>query len=263
MSENLFFEIQDLVLQAGDLLRDAGSDKEVREKEGNANYVTKYDLKIQRFLIENLQKVCPEAAFLCEEDGYKDTPVGDGYTFIIDPIDGTTNFICDFKMSVVSVALAYQGEAVMGFVFNPFSRELFTACKDKGAYLNGRRIRIPDRSLKEGVTICSIASYNTELRDTAFQAVKAVSYHTMDIREIGSAGIGICYVACSRAVAYAAPLINSWDYAAGALIAEESGALCCDWNGSPLDYKVKGSFLVAAPKAAEEYLKILKNLDQK
>ncbi len=260
MSEDLYFAILDLILQAGDQIRNVASAGELYEKEGNANYVTNYDLQIQRFLISHLSGLCPEASFLCEEEGYKDTLLGDGYTFIIDPIDGTTNFICDFKMSAICVALTKGREPVMGFVFNPYTNEMFTACKGKGAYLNGRRIKSPDRSLKDGVTLVGLTCYNPELRDRVFKMAKETACHTMDIRDIGCAGIAICYVACGRSTAYATALLNPWDYAAGALIASESGAICCDWKGADLDYQTKNSFLAASPKAAEEYLSILKDI---
>ncbi|MCD7818122.1 MAG: inositol monophosphatase [Lachnospiraceae bacterium] len=258
MSNDLFFKIQDIVLQSGKLIEHVETIDEIKEKEGEANFVTRYDSMVQSFLIENLLRLLPEATFLCEEDGRTDTPVQKkGYTFIIDPIDGTTNFICGFQMSAVSVALAVDGEVRMGFVLNPFTHDLFSAVKGSGACLNGRLLRIPNRSLQDSVVISGTAPYNTELREHAFSIAKAVSYHTRDIRELGSAALGICYVACGRCAAYTSPLLCPWDYAAGALIVEESGGCISDWQGKRPDYQGKTSFVAAAPAARQEFLAIV------
>ena len=201
-TEVMFSEICRIVREAGDLIRSCTSAGELKAKEGSANFVTRYDSMVQKFLIEKLSALSPEAAFVGEEDGYSKKRIANGYTFIIDPIDGTTNFICGFMASGISVGLSAHGEMEIGVVYNPFREELFAARRGGGAYLNERRIECLYHPLKEGVFCMDTAPYNPELRDAAFEELRKISYLCMDMRSIGSAALSICYVACGRSVAY-------------------------------------------------------------
>lgn len=257
MRENLLAQITDIVYDAGKLIQDTEDIEIAKEKEGPANFVTKYDSMVQSYLMENFLKLIPDASFLCEEDGYSDTPVGDGYTFIIDPIDGTTNFICGFMCSAISVGLAFQHEMFLGVVYNPFRNEMFTAQKGKGAFLNGRQLSVADRALDKGVVNFGTTPYNPELRKEAFAIARRVSYHTMDLRELGTAAIGLCYIACNRVAAYASLRLSTWDYAAASIIVEEAGGVLSDFSGKPLDFSSKISVIGASPTGHKEFLSIL------
>ena len=126
---------------------------EVVAKEGHGNFVTDYDVRVQNTLFAKLAEVLPEAVFLGEEDEEEKT-VGAGYTFIIGPIDGTSNFICGYGHSAISVALALDGEVILGVVYNPYRDQMFWAEKGEGAWLDGRRLTMVDRPLAKGLVAC-------------------------------------------------------------------------------------------------------------
>lgn len=259
MDTPLLEKIKKIVCDAGELIKNINRITDIKHKEGPGNFVTAYDCMVQAYLIEHLSKLLPEANFLGEEEEFSNTAVSDSYTFIIDPIDGTTNFICDFMCSAISVGLSFQRKMFIGVVYNPFTGELFYAQEGEGAYLNGQRLYMQDRPLMEGVINFGTAPYNPELRDTSFALAKAVSYHTLDLREIGSASVGICYVACNRCVAYVSPRLCTWDYAAAGLIVTEAGGLLSDLSGNPLDFRTKLPVLVSTPTGQKEFLNISKD----
>ena len=143
----MYEQLIEIVKQAGAMIREAHeAEIPVYDKEGIANFVTKYDKDVQSFLIRNFRQLLPEANFLAEEDGIRQE-LGDGYCFIIDPIDGTTNFIFDYKFSCVSVGLAWKGRMQFGVVYNPYTEELYTAVTGEGAYKNGKRIHSSEKGL--------------------------------------------------------------------------------------------------------------------
>lgn len=249
-------KFKEIVYEAGKLIVGAEHISIAKEKEGSANFVTRYDTMVQEYLIRELKLLLPEAAFLGEEDGQCASPSEEGYCFIIDPIDGTTNFICNFQYSAISAALACNGELTHGVVYNPFRKEMFCAEKGKGAYLNDTLLMASDRALCDGVVIFGTAPYNPELRDSAFSMAKELSYHTMDLREPGSAALSLCYVACGRAVAYASPRLCTWDYAAASVILEETGCLLSDFEGAALNFRTKVPVVASTPTGLQQFLKI-------
>ncbi len=256
MQTNLLEQIKEIVCAAGELIRDIDEITELKHKEGPANFVTKYDSMVQAYLIKHLSAVLPEASFLGEEDGLSERTVGDGYTFIIDPIDGTTNFICGFLFSAISVGLSYQQQTVLSVVYNPFRQELFYAQRGKGAFLNGKRLTMQERPLSQGVVYFDATPYNPELRDASFALAKEVTYHTMDLRELGSAALGICYVACNRCVAYVSPRLSVWDYAGASLIVEEAGGILSDLSGRNLNLRAKTTVLASTLSGKKRLLEL-------
>ena len=166
--------IKQAAREAGKIMLDSHlTEGQIEEKEGHANFVTAYDVAVQKFLAGRLPEILPEAGFLGEE-GDGSQKVGEGYTFIVDPIDGTTNFIVGYQMSAVSIGLAKDGEAVLGVVYNPFREEMYWAEKGKGAFLNGRPLKIRDGGLKDGVVCFGTAPYNPEYWDRTFKAMREV-----------------------------------------------------------------------------------------
>ncbi|HHV99213.1 MAG TPA: inositol monophosphatase [Clostridiaceae bacterium] len=255
-------KIIDIVRDAGKLIINA-DDMQITSKEGAFNYVTKYDVMVQQFLFKKLKEILPEAKFIGEEGNTGPMKAGDGYLFIIDPIDGTTNFICDYRLSVISVALAHDGELVLGVVYNPYMDEMFYAEKGKGAYLNGRKLQIRDRSLSEGILSFSSCPYNKELREPVLRLVRELSYHSMDIREIGTAALSICYVAANRNVMYLALTLSPWDYAAGTVIVREAGGEVLTVQGVDIDINKKNSLVASTKTAMKEFFEIAKEQLQK
>ena len=257
---DLLSSILSVVRSAGELIRDIEPVTELTHKEGPANFVTKYDSMVQAYLIQNLSLLLPDASFLGEEDGLSEENVGDGYTFILDPIDGTTNFICSFMLSGISVGLTYKHEMLIGVVFNPFRNEMFYSQKNMGSYLNGRRLMMKEGLLNTGVVNFGTAPYNPELRDFAFDAAKIISYHTMDLREIGSAALGLCYTACGRCAAYASPRLCVWDYAAASLIIQEANGILTSFDGTALSYRSGISVIASNPQGHAEFLNLIEPL---
>ncbi len=257
MSDQLLDQICEIVRQTGSIVLSASADKEIKAKEGAANYVTKYDSKVQKYLVAELTRLLPEATFVGEEDGFSSHKISSGYTFIIDPIDGTTNFICEFMCSGICVGLAIHGTMEIGVVYNPFRDELFCARRGQGSYLNGSPLHVHNRPLNEGVVNIDIAPYNPELRERAFAVSTAISYHSMDIRDIGSAALGICYVACNRCVAYISHLLSTWDYAAASLILTEAGGVFTDLQGHALPLKAKTSLLASTETGLQQTLDLI------
>lgn len=207
----------------------------VDEKEGKANFVTTYDKKIESILKKDLLSILPDAKFIGEEseqDEFSDK----GRFFIVDPIDGTTNFIKDYKQSVISVALIEDGEAVFGAVYNPYLDELFTAEAGKGAFCNDKPIHVSDEPLENGIVLVGTALYYRELAEKTFAMALDYFNRSCDIRRSGSAALDLCSVAAGRAELFFELGLCPWDYAAGALIVKEAGGVVTTVEGSPFSY---------------------------
>lgn len=248
-----------IVQEAGGRIRHADPAESIKEKSGAFNFVTKYDSMVQKLLVRELGALIPEASFVGEEDGYDSGKISDGYTFILDPIDGTTNFICGFPCCGISVALALHGKVQFGIVYNPFREELFCALRKKGAFLNGRRLCTGEKSLKDGLGSMDISPYDPVLRKTAFAMAQELSFHCMDIRDVGSAALAICYVAAGRCVAYYSLKLCVWDYAAAGLILEEAGGKLQRADGKDPELGTGIPILAGTVKTIEE----MKTLFQK
>ena len=230
-------QIQQIARQAGEIML-AASDPKVMAKSGHANFCTETDEKIQEFLIEKLRTVLPEARFVGEEEG-KDTFTEDmkqGYVFVIDPIDGTSNFIYSYRPSVVSIGLLKDGKAYIGVVYNPFADEMYSAEAGRGAYMNGERIMSSDVPLSDTLAVFGTAPYYYELQDISFEMAKKLLPQCVDLRRSGTAAWDFCCVASGRCGLYFELREQLWDYAAAALIAEEAGCTVTDAHGEPLSY---------------------------
>ena len=189
---------------------------------------------------EGLTEIFPDAVFFGEEGDEHVFPES-GYVFVVDPIDGTTNFIKDLKLSCIAISLAKDGERLFGMVYNPFMNEMFTAVKGEGAYLNGKRIRVSGRPLKQGIVIFGTAPYYEGLPEKSFAKAMYYMDKCIDVRRMGSAELDLCYVACGRAEMYFEPLIQPWDIAAGSLIVEEAGGTVKRWDGADIDIMHPGN----------------------
>ncbi|MBR3642829.1 MAG: inositol monophosphatase [Parasporobacterium sp.] len=237
-------KITAIVKDAGEIMRNAKRPK-VMEKEGHANFCTETDEKIQGFLIEGLKKVLPEASFLGEEDGQDvfEEKMSKGFCFVIDPIDGTSNFIFAYRPSVISVGLLKDGKAYMGIVYNPFDDMLFSAVKGEGAYMNGEKILSSDAPLSESLAVFGTSPYYTELQDRTFEIAKKLLPLCVDLRRSGTSAWDLCCVAIGRCGLYFEMRLQLWDYAAAALIASEAGCTVTDIDGNPLSYRGSSSAL--------------------
>lgn len=255
---DLHEKIEAVVKEAGKILTDAVHIEEtVEEKSGRANFVTAYDKKVQEFLFHKLAQILPEAVFIGEEEE-KHAKLPEGYAFIIDPIDGTTNFMKGYCVSCISVGLLKAGEPVLGIVYNPYMDELFYAGKDTGAYCNGKSIHVSEHDLKEGLVLFGTSPYNEELAKRSFQYAYELFTRSMDVRRSGSAAIDLCNVACGRAEFYFELLLSPWDYAAGSLILTEAGGRIYNIEGKKLTFEEKNGVIAGNDKTVKVWEEIYK-----
>lgn len=231
-------EIIRIAKEAGKIMLGAVRPK-VMEKSGHANFCTETDEKIQAFLIDQLGSLLPEASFLGEEDGQDvfTEKMSRGYCFVIDPIDGTSNFIYSYRPSVISIALLKDGKPFRAVVYDPYDELMFSAAAGSGACLNGERIMSSDAPLSDSLTVFGTAPYYTELQDKTFEIARKLLPLCVDLRRSGTAAWDMCCVAMGRCSLYFELKIQLWDYAAAALIAAEAGCTVTDTDGNPLSYR--------------------------
>lgn len=229
-----------IVREAGLRIREAHNiELDTAEKTSAADLVTKYDVATQAFLKENLLRLMPEADFFGEEGEHQ--RLTKDWTFIVDPIDGTTNFVRGMNYSNISVALAYQGEVRYAVVYNPFVDELFAAEKGKGATLNGAPIHVSDRDSAHAIAMCGSTIYDRSYTDRSFAIMRKLYDIGLDYRRFGAAALDVCHVAAGRVEIFFECRLSPWDYAAGSLIVTEAGGTITRLDGSPIDPLMPGS----------------------
>ena len=240
-------EIIEIAREAGGILLGAKRPK-IKEKEGHANFCTEMDEKIQEFLISRLSTIFTEAKFLGEEEG-KDTfssKMSRGFCFVIDPIDGTSNFIYEYRPSVISIGLLKDGKPYMGVVYNPYDDMMFSATAGEGAYLNGKKIMSSAGPLSDSLTVFGTAPYYAELRERTLELVGKLLPLCVDVRRSGTSAWDLCCVAAGRCSLYFELRLQLWDYAAAALIAREAGCFVTDIDGNDISYTGPTSILCRA-----------------
>lgn len=243
-------QLTDVVLRAGEIIRSARDiGQTVREKTSSRDLVTEYDTRVQAFLQRELLALLPEAVFFGEEGASAARPEECEWCFIVDPIDGTTNFIQGFHNSSVSVGLMHRGRMEYGLVYNPYDGELYTAQRGKGAFLNGAPIHTEDRALSRSLLIFGSALYYRELIGQTLDIFRAAFPLVQDIRRFGSAALDLCYLAAGKAGVFYECRLCPWDYAAGSLIAEEAGCRVTQLDGTALSFDRNCSVLAGSPKA--------------
>ena len=249
-------KIIDTVKKAGEIVLSAhNQESAVTAKEGKKNFVTKYDVAVQEFLFQELGKSFPEAEFVGEEGA--DNIGCNALRFIIDPIDGTTNFMQDFRCSCISVALCNENDVIAGVVYNPYTNELFSAEKGKGAYLNGEKISVSERPLSDGLALFGTSPYHPENTDETFALLRRVFDFCRDIRRSGSAAYDICTVACGRCEVFFEKELQPWDVAAGTLILKEAGGLALNFEGKDISFSRPEDVVFANPEAYDEFVTLL------
>jgi len=225
-------------------------------KTGRRDVVTEYDKQVQALLMGRLSAALPGASFFCEENDQQDDLTAE-HVFIIDPIDGTMNFVHGFHHSCISVAYMNRGELRAASVYNPYVAECFSALAGQGAWLNGRAIHVENRPLSESVVCCGTAPYSPQLADRTFALIKRAFLASLDIRREGSAALDMCSAASGRAGVYFEPTVSLWDIAAGVLLVNEAGGICRCLDGSPVPLDGRKTSIVAGSRlAVEEFLKI-------
>jgi len=231
--------------QAGKLIADAYR-TEFRvdyKKGGTTNLVTEVDRRAEAAIIESLNKAFPDHQILAEEGG-EGSRQQSAYKWIVDPLDGTTNFAHGFPVFCVSIGLEVEGRVVLGVVYDPLRQELFEAGAGKGAFLNGERLRVsPVAALDKALLVTGFA-YDQEGRRRNLKHFSEFAMRAQGIRRTGSAAIDLCYVASGRVDGFWELALYPWDVAAGSLIVAEAGGRVTDFAGN--DFSIYTGNIVAS-----------------
>jgi len=239
---------------AGKILMEKRGHVESVKTKKDSTLVTEVDVACEEKIKEIIGKKYPNHGFLGEEGGISKNDAD--YLWIIDPLDGTHNYIYGLHLFSVSIALTYKKEIIAGVVFLPVLNQLFTAEKGKGSFVNGKRLKVSDKSLSESlVSISSKYFQSNSKKDLKFQ--KEISNKAFEIRITGCASYNSVIVATNIFGAWLSPRAKIWDAAAGKVIVEEAGGIMTDFEGKPITLDSK-TFLAANKENHEKILELLK-----
>ncbi len=239
----------DLIVREIDRIDDIGFDSK-----GENDFVTDVDKGAEQVIINTIHQSYPEHAFLAEESGQS----GDSeFVWIIDPLDGTTNFMHGFPHYAVSIALQHRGRLDQAVIYDPLRQELFTASRGKGAQLNNRKIRVTSKRELKGTLLGTGFPFREGQDIEVFlESFRRLYPHVAGIRRAGSAALDLAYVACGRLDGFWEYNLNAWDIAAGALLVQEAGGINSELTGGT-DYMQSGNIISANPKILKAMLQQL------
>ncbi len=233
---------------------------DVQTKHLNA-LVSYVDREAEEMLVAGLSKALPEAGFITEEETI--VTERQAYNWIIDPLDGTTNFLHGIPVYAISVALEHKGAIVLGVVCEVGKDEYYTAIRNEGAFLNGNPIHVSrKKALSDTLIATGFPYYRFDRMDDFILTLTACFQKTRGVRRIGTAATDLAYTAVGRFDAYYEYGLSAWDVAAGSLIAREAGAHVCDFSGGT-NYLFGGEIVVMQPNIAEEFWQLLSPLRKK
>lgn len=242
---------------AGEILR-AGYHQKTNhiQHKSEIDLVTETDRASEAYLIEQITARFPQHHILAEETG---ETAGDlTHSWIIDPLDGTTNFAHGLPIFSVSIAYAYQGVTTLGVVYDPMRDELFSAQLGRGAHLNGQPIHAAAQTdLKQSLMVTGFPYDRFTSSNNNLSHTKHFLMRVQGFRRLGSAALDLCYVACGRVDGYWEVALEQWDLAAGALITAEAGAIVSKLDGSPAIFEPPINIMAANPALHTEMLKVL------
>ena len=240
------------------LIRDFGEIENLQVSlKGPGDFVTASDIKVEKILIDELQKARPNYSILSEEVGEINND--ESFKWIIDPIDGTANFLHGIPHFAISIGLEHEGEIICGIVYDPIKDEMFVAEKGNGAYLNNKKIRVSSRSqLKDCIIFTGGPKKEAKNRDLSLKEYNNFSSKVLlPIRKLGSASLDMAYVAAGRCDGFWQRNLNYWDIAAGIILVKESGGFVTDFLGEN-KYKENKTILVTNSKINNEMIEVLK-----
>jgi len=240
------------------LIRDFGEIENLQVSiKGPGDFVSASDKRVEKILIEELQKARPTYSILSEEIGKINND--DSFKWIIDPIDGTANFLHGIPHFAISVGLEHNKEIICGIIYDPIKDEMFVAEKGNGSYLNNQRIRVSSRSkLKDCVIFTGGPKYEAENKELSLKEYYNFSSKVLiPIRKMGSASLDMAYVAAGRSDGFFQRNLNYWDIAAGIIIVKEAGGYVTDYKGDG-DYVENKTILVNNSRVNKEMAEILK-----
>ena len=240
------------------LIRDFGEIEKLQVSlKGPGDFVTNADKKVEKILIEELQKARPEYSILSEEIGEinNDSP----NRWVIDPIDGTANFLHGIPHFAISVGLEEKNEIISGIIYDPIKDEMFIAEKGNGSYLNNQRIRVSSRSkLKDCIIFTGGPRQNAKNKSTVIQEYNNLSSEVeTPVRKMGSAALDMAYVAAGRCDGYWQRNLNYWDVAAGIVLVKEAGGFVTDFDGNS-KYIENKTILASNSKIGDQMREVLK-----
>ena len=232
--------------------------KKINSKKKSYNeWVTETDLKSEKIIISYLKKYYPESGFIAEESGILKSD-DDSIQWIIDPIDGTNNFITKYPHFCISIAAYYKNELICGTIENPTNDEFFHAIKGKGAYLNNIKINVTQQNkIQNSVLGTGFVMSNKSSVIKSLRKLKQIIFQTRSFRRSGSAALDLAYVASGRLDGYWQYNLKPWDYAAGVLLVSEAGGKVSQFDGKNIHLK-SSSVLATNSKIHNQVLKILK-----
>lgn len=216
---------------------------EISQKDGFSNIVTSSDLAVQDYLCEKLALLLPESGFFCEENDLQNST--HEYTWIIDPIDGTTNYSRHIDECAICVGLKYKKEMQLGVVYLPFKDELYYAEKDKGAFMNDTPIHVSDKQFQDGILCTALAVYHKDKVDICSKIIVEFFLQCNDIRRFGACAPELCYLGVHKCDLYFEYLLSPWDFAAASIILTEAGGVISDLEGKPLTFDKPSGVLAA------------------
>ncbi|MEN9867989.1 MAG: hypothetical protein RL748_3579 [Pseudomonadota bacterium] len=230
---------------------------QVTEKQ-NKDFATEVDQAAEQAIIEILLKAYPDHAILAEESGASANLHDENeYVWIIDPIDGTTNFIHGFPQYCISIALQHRGVITQGVIYDPSRNDLFTATKGSGAYLNEKRLRVTKHDRLANALVCTgFANRENQSLDQYMQIQRLLIERAQSVRNLGAAALDLAYIAAGRFDGFCLKGLKPWDIAAGALMVSEAGGIVTDFSGES-DYLYKGDIIAASPKVFGQMLTLL------
>nr|MBR4280083.1 inositol monophosphatase [Clostridia bacterium] len=249
--------IEPIIRRAAQLMLDF-ADPAVYSKGRHADFVTEGDVAVQEFLIDALSKSFPEACFLAEEgEGQRLT---DKFTFIIDPIDGTTNYFRRRRCSMISIGAVQGRQPVFGMIYDPYRDELYHAEPDKGAFCNGNRLRVADMPFEKALIGFGTAPYYEELFAVTGRTFAQLLPKVADIRRTGSACMDLCDVAAGRSDGHFEWRLQPWDYCAATLLVEEAGGRCGNILGGPVTYDSAIPHMAASARIFDKFQETLQTI---
>ncbi len=243
------------------LIRDFGEIENLQvSTKGPGDFVTSADKRTEKILIDELQKAHPEFGIVTEEIGFINKS-NKKNRWIIDPIDGTMNFLNGIPQFAISIGYEEEGEIKCGVIFNPIMNEMFVAEKGNGAYLNNSRIRVSNKKrIKDALLVTGGPKGVSKIKEKIFSEYAKISMNVSNVRKFGSAALDMAYVACGRFDGYWQRELNYWDIAAGIIILKEAGGFV-DFFEEDTDMPLKKNILATNSYIHEELGDLLKKKD--
>lgn len=230
------------------------SDSQIETKSLNS-LVSFVDKGAEEILVKGLSEIIPQAGFVAEEG--TETRIHESLNWIIDPLDGTTNFLYNIPVFAISIALKEGDEIVAGVVFEIGQKECFYAWKNGGAYMNGNPIRVSAKnSLSDSLVATGFPYYDFDRMDEFMEILKSFIHKTRGVRRLGSAATDLAYVACGRFDGFFEYGLSPWDVAAGVILVREGGGIVCDYSQAD-DFIFGGEIAATSSAVHEEFMAVI------